>query len=354
MTSVFGGLFVENLRRVDKCSSSRNKSAPHGSASGENFARVLADVEDARKNSINRGVAGKHQASAFEAKGAFEVKGTNDQVLSNLSASESAYKRASLKRPDTLPLGHEFRQQENVERSVSSVKQLSSSVKTMPPAPILPEVKQSSLQLQAPKVVSAKRLNLGKPSFAPKVAGHFKKHEIKEIVVTAGRFHGVDPALTLAVAQVESSYERHAVSSDGHNSKGVFQLLDSTGKDMMQLTGLHTEAYDPFDPGQNAFLGVGYLRRLMDIFSKETRLNGTKTTSPAKSSQELEKLAVAAYNAGEGTVVAAQQRAAAAGEDPGTYRAIEKYLPETTRDYVRKVASYRLALAGDFPVVNRA
>lgn len=349
MTSVFGGLFVENLRRVDKCSTSRGKSAQHGSAAGENFARVLAEVEDlSKKNSINRGIASKQDASALEA------KGSSGQVLSNLSATENTYQRASLKHPETLSLGHEFAREDNVERNASSVKQLSSSVKTMPPMPILPEVKQSPLELPAPIVVSAKRLDLGKPSFPTKITGHFKKHEIKEIVVTAGRFHGVDPALTLAVAQAESSYERHAVSSDGHYSKGVFQLLDSTGKDMMQLTGLHTEAYDPFDPGQNAFLGVGYLRRLMDIFSKETRLNETKTTSPAKSSQELEKLAVAAYNAGEGTVVAAQQRALAAGEDPGTYQAIEKFLPETTRDYVHKVGSYRLTLAGDFPVVNRA
>jgi len=148
----------------------------------------------------------------------------------------------------------------------------------------------------------------------------------------------------MAIAQTESSFQPTAVSRDGHASKGIFQLLDSTGKDMLGHTGLD-ESYDPFDPAQNAYLGVGYLRRLHDIFSVETKLSGRTRTTPAASAQHLEKLAVAAFNAGEGSVARAQAKAKSLGKDPSDYSSVEPYLPASTRLYVRKVSDIRTALA---------
>jgi len=51
----------------------------------------------------------------------------------------------------------------------------------------------------------------------------------------------------------------------------------------------------------------------------------------------LEKLAVAAFNAGEGRVAASQSAAVKAGEDPSQFADVARYLPESTQEYVLKV-----------------
>lgn len=159
---------------------------------------------------------------------------------------------------------------------------------------------------------------------------------IKEKIVAAGKYHGVDANLSLAIAEAESSYRSNVVSEDGHKTKGVFQLLDSTGKQMKELHGI-TEPYNPFDPSMNAFLGVGYLKRLMGYFSKDTKLDAYRKTAAAETKEDLEKLALAAFNAGEGNVVRAQQKAKAAGKNPASYQEIALYLPKSTQKYVDKV-----------------
>ena len=95
----------------------------------------------------------------------------------------------------------------------------------------------------------------------------------------------------------------------------------------------------------NARLGVGYLRHLHDIFSEETNLMGKMKTVPVKSAGELEKLAVAAFNAGQGNVAQAQRKARSLGKDPTEYAAIEPFLPASTRAYVARVTNLREQLA---------
>jgi len=209
------------------------------------------------------------------------------------------------------------------------------SVKKEPQAVKVPET---------PTIVTSKRINL--PPGRELESVMFGKDEIKSIIVTAGKYHGLEPSLGLAVAQVESSFNPEAVSRDGFSSKGVFQLLDSTADDMLEHTGVE-ENYSPFDPSMNSFLGLGHLRRLHDIFSKDTNLTSSLKTHGAKSADDLEKIALAAYNAGEGNVARAQSKAASLGKDPTEFSSIEPHLPTITRGYVRRIGILKEKMSGE-------
>lgn len=147
---------------------------------------------------------------------------------------------------------------------------------------------------------------------------------------------GLNPALTKSLVQAESGFNVRAVSSDGHASKGLFQLLDSTGMDLMSRNELQRQ-YDPFDPDLNMELGTSYLKYLHDIFRTPTSLPNDRTTRSAANDKSLEQLAVAAYNAGEGRVAHAQLRTERAGKDPAHYDNVAPFLPRSTREYVARV-----------------
>jgi soluble lytic murein transglycosylase-like protein len=85
---------------------------------------------------------------------------------------------------------------------------------------------------------------------------------------------GVDPALALAVAARESSFNPGAVSSQG--AQGLMQLMPDTAA--------RYGVTDAFDPQQNAAGGVAYLKFL------DKKFDGNLD------------LVLAAYNAGEGAV----------------------------------------------------
>lgn len=190
--------------------------------------------------------------------------------------------------------------------------------------------------LQPPRILKAQRVSETEATKLGKLSLEQRIQEVKSLVEAAGKKHAIDPALGLAVVANESSFDPNAVSSDGFNTKGLFQLLDSTGKDMVERLDVKAR-YNPFNPPLNVELGVGYLRYLHDIFSNETELPNKMKTAPAANSASLEKLAVAAFNAGEGRVASAQSRALAAGRDPGKYDDIQSYLPESTQKYVDRV-----------------
>jgi hypothetical protein len=94
-------------------------------------------------------------------------------------------------------------------------------------------------------------------------------------IEAAAALHGVPSGLVRAVIQTESEFDRYAVSSKG--AQGLMQLMPQTAQRFGVL--------DAFDPRQNVFAGVQYLRLLLDLFQGDV------------------SLALAGYNAGENAVL---------------------------------------------------
>ncbi|MGY1727583.1 NlpC/P60 family protein [Geodermatophilus sp. SYSU D01062] len=114
-----------------------------------------------------------------------------------------------------------------------------------------------------------------------------------DLFTAAGARHGVDPALLAAVAEVESGFDSAAVSSAG--ATGLMQFMPATAR------GLGVDATDPASSIDGA---ARYLRQLTDRFGSTD-------------------LALAAYNAGPGTVA--------------RHGGVPPYAE--TQSYVRKVTS---------------
>jgi soluble lytic murein transglycosylase-like protein len=93
------------------------------------------------------------------------------------------------------------------------------------------------------------------------------------LIDEAAKAFDVNPLLVDSVIQVESNYNPFAVSPKG--AQGLMQLMPGTA----QRFGVT----DSFDPKQNIEAGVRYLKFLQDTFQDD-------------------RLAIAAYNAGEKAV----------------------------------------------------
>jgi soluble lytic murein transglycosylase-like protein len=119
-----------------------------------------------------------------------------------------------------------------------------------------------------------------------------------EHIRQAAALYQIPEDLVRAVIQVESDFDPRAVSPA--NARGLMQLMPETAERMLVT--------DIFDPRQNIFGGVRYLRVLANLFNGDIELT------------------IAGYNAGEGAVM--------------RYGGIPPF-PET-QDYVRRVlAQYR-------------
>jgi N-acetylmuramoyl-L-alanine amidase len=82
--------------------------------------------------------------------------------------------------------------------------------------------------------------------------------QARDLVSHTARRYGVDPALALAVAQVESSFDHHQVSPA--NAIGLMQVIPSTGVWSSQLAGRHLDLLDAED---NVTAGVVLLASLI-------------------------------------------------------------------------------------------
>jgi soluble lytic murein transglycosylase-like protein len=127
---------------------------------------------------------------------------------------------------------------------------------------------------------------------APSAQPAQASESIAQIVDETARTHHVDPLLVHSVIQVESNYNRFALSPKG--AEGLMQLIPSTAR--------RFGVTDSFDPKQNIEAGVKYLKYLQTLFKDD-------------------RLALAAYNAGEGAV--------------GKYKDVPPY--KETAGYVVKV-----------------
>lgn len=133
------------------------------------------------------------------------------------------------------------------------------------------------------------------------------------IIYREARLNDLPPELVAAVVEAESDFRPRLVSNK--NAQGLMQIIPETG----ELLG----CVNPFNPSENIAAGAKYLRYLLDRFGDQ-------------------RLALAAYNAGEGTV----ERFGGIPPFPETLNYLQR-VAEGTRTYRervhnRYVASVRL------------
>jgi soluble lytic murein transglycosylase-like protein len=106
------------------------------------------------------------------------------------------------------------------------------------------------------------------------LANNEQRRRILAIVDRLAPQYGIHPGLAFAVIRAESNFDPQAISLK--NAQGLMQLIPETAE--------RFQVRKPFDPEQNIRGGLAYLRWLLAYYQGEVAL------------------ALAAYNAGEGTV----------------------------------------------------
>lgn len=92
-----------------------------------------------------------------------------------------------------------------------------------------------------------------------------ERNRVAHTILEASGRYDVSPALVLAVIEIESAYNPHAVSPVG--AIGLMQLMPRTGQELAERTGERWRGTNTlFEPDLNVRLGVAYLRELIDRY----------------------------------------------------------------------------------------
>ncbi len=146
-----------------------------------------------------------------------------------------------------------------------------------PPDPVRPEpVHAATVVVRADRRTGrlVRTVMVNPKMTPPKQVGHGSDATpVTELVEQAARQYDLDPLLVHSVIQVESNYNPYAISRKG--AEGLMQLIPSTAR--------RFGAANSFSPRENIDAGVRYLKYLKNIFGDD-------------------RLALAAYNAGEAAV----------------------------------------------------
>ena len=154
-----------------------------------------------------------------------------------------------------------------------------------------------SKPVEADKSLTAQASD-SEPKPAPTAAMPKAHKRYAEMIVKVAREQKVEPALLHAVVMAESAYNPRAKSRKG--ATGLMQLMPATGK--------RYGATDLLNPLQNLRAGARYLSDLLDLFDNNLRL------------------ALAAYNAGEGAVMRS-------GNAIPNYPETRAYVPRVLKHY---------------------
>jgi len=149
------------------------------------------------------------------------------------------------------------------------------------------------------------------------IPGNYSGEAYREIITRAALQHGIHPDLVYALAAVESNFNPRAVSEKG--ALGLMQLMPETAT--------RFGVVDPFNPVDNVLGGVRYLRYLLDLFDGNQRL------------------ALAAYNAGESIVQASK------GVPP--YRETQSYVAKVLKIFGNRTP-YSATKAARPPAAGRS
>lgn len=103
--------------------------------------------------------------------------------------------------------------------------------------------------------------------------------DYEQTIRSASEEYGIEPALVAAVIHTESEFDTDAVSSQ--NAFGLMQIVPDTAQNISRLSGIEG---DYREPRGNIRMGAWYLDYLEDRYAGS------------------ERLMLAAYNSGEGTV----------------------------------------------------
>jgi len=194
----------------------------------------------------------------------------------------------------------------------------------------------SAGHVTAPAAARKPAVEAGPQSISPWLRTS-RQRALADAITHAAQHVGVSSDVSLAVAVAESSLDPTARSSDGLSS-GTFQVTGPTQRDIRRRIQ-EGELVRP--PGSDdVALGIAHLGWLHELFGRDANLGGPLRTVPVADAGERTRFAVAAYNAGEGRVARAQERAAAQRRDPTRYENIRAFLPEITQRYVDRVMRY--------------